>query len=222
MNFNSFDLNNLKTTCSINLIMWGYDYKYNVVKKILNINDHIPMRLGIARLNNIYNYINDFVKNQLIYDQYSPDILKRVFSRHKIMKKQNLDSGLILLTWDCFNYIKSEDKYIKKLANKYSKYNITWLDVNNAVRPKLSNIYKSYDWVIFGSIHTLSERKIIYERHFQFIKSFDTFLNIFTNLTESYGLLVLNNKLESDDMYKKIYKLESINITSFYSGDYFK
>ncbi len=215
MNFNFFDLNNLKTTCSINLIMWGYDYKYNVVKRILNINDHIPIRLGIARLNYVHGYINDFVKNQLIYDEYSPDILKRVFSRHKIMKKQNLDSGLILLTWDCFNYIKSEDKYIKKLANKYSKYNITWLDVNNAVRPKLSNIYKSYDWVIFGSIHTLSERKIIYERHFQFIKSFDTFLDIFTNLTESYGLLVLNNKLESDDIYKKIYKLESINITSF-------
>ncbi len=213
MNFNSFDLNNLKTTCSINLVMWGYDYKYNVVKKILNINDHIPIRLGIARLNHVYNYIYDFVKNQLIYDEYSPDILKRVFFRHKIMKHQNLDSSLMLLSWDSFNYIKQEDKYIKKLANKYIKYNITWLDVNNAVRPKLSNIYKSYDWVIFGSINTISERKIIYERHFQFIKSFDTFTEIFSNLTESYGLLVLNNKLESDDIFKKIYKLELNNIT---------
>ncbi len=211
LNFKTFDLSILSNTCSINLIMKGFDHKYNVIKSIINVNNKIIAKVAIERGKTIFDTFDNLIGEKFIYSNYFPEILNRIFSMLKIYNKnENSSLKLLLVTWDSYNLKQyNEDKLLIKLYKKYLKYNITILDTDSYIKSKPIEIIKSYDWIIFGPEDSMSNRRTIYEQYFSFINDFDLFIEIFTSLTENYGLLVLDNKNQylTNDIINKIYKL---------------
>ena len=208
MQIKKFDPTLFSKLCSISLVMNGFDHKFNVIKCILQIKHEHATKLVIEQHEKVYQVFYGVIDDRLIYDNYSPIILKNIFTRNKIMSEKNLDSKLLFITYHSLNYKLYQDEMITELSNNYQSHNISWFDIEQVIRPKPQNIYQSYDWIIFGPECSISNLKIIYNRHFSFINSFDEFRELFSDLTGYYKVLVLDNKNESNNIYDKIFTLD--------------
>jgi hypothetical protein len=208
MQIKKFDPTLLSDLCSINLVMGGFDHKFAIIKYILQIKQNHPTKLVIEQHEKINQVFYGLIDDRLIYNEYFPIILKNIFSRNKKMLEKNLDSKLLFITYHSLNYKLYNEEMIMELSTNYKSNNISWLDVDHFVKPKPQYIYQSFDWIIFGSEYTISNLKIIYNRYFLFIKTFEEFWELFSNLTENYNVIVFDNKNQPENPYDKIFTLD--------------
>lgn len=219
MEIKKFNTNNFSKLCTINLIMKGFDHKYNVIKCILKLMEYHPTRLGIELNEEYSGVLKYFVDKRLIFTNYFPKILENIFNRNKKMLENNLNSKLLFITYHVLNYKSYQDTNIIELSQNYKNHNVSWLDIEQTVNPKPIEIYKSYDWIIFGPEYSLSNLKIIYNRYFSFMESLEQFQDLFSKLTEKYGLIVLDNKNLSNKITDKIFSLNSDTVLKYSKKD---
>ena len=221
MDIKYFDSEKLKIGCSINLVMGGHDHKLRVIKWILRkiddktSNENISM--VIDKSDHIFGSFRGIIRQKLIFNKYSGEILQKFFKLKKKLWKLNLNSNINLITHDCINKIDlANDKTTMELSKLPNKYFNLWLDVDSYIKPKPNEIVSQYDWIIFGSEYLLTNTNTekMYAKYFKFMEHLDEslnleqFRNLFYELTENYGLVVIDNKNPSNKLVDKLFRLK--------------
>jgi len=211
MEIKYFDISRLKPGCSINLVMRGYDHKYFVVNSLLKLieqqTDEKSSNLIIHYKHKIHGISSGLTNPKLIFENYSGELLDKFFKLKNKLWKLKLNSNLNLLSNDCFvKYNCMDDIQLKKLSKSYGKYFNLWLDIDSYVQTKPKKLVKRYDWIILGPEYILSNIKKIYNQYFSFM-DFNLFQDIFTEYTELYGLILIDNTNPSTNPSDKIFKL---------------
>jgi hypothetical protein len=66
--------------------------------------------------------------------------------------------------------------------------------------------YRSnFDYIFLLAEDTISNRKRLYEHYAGMFPTFDIFQQVFTDITEDYGMMVINNRIHSKNITDKVF-----------------
>jgi hypothetical protein len=231
-----FDLSNLRTQSepgkgmSIVIIAPTGSGKSWVVRAILNEIKDYPVGIIISRTEHIDRFYSDFCPETYIYDNYTPSIIKKVFRRQAIVlakakkykeRGKELDTRCFIVMDDCFADSKSwtKDTEIKTLLYEGRHYNITYILTMQyplGIAPDLRSQFK-YIFVLAND--KFNDQKKIYDHYAGIFPSFFAFREIYMQLTEDHGCLVVktgNSKTPLEKIFH--YKAPDLSSSHFIVG----
>jgi len=76
----------------------------------------------------------------------------------------------------------------------------------------------NFDYIFLLAEDIISNRKRLYEHYAGMFPSFDVFQQVFTEVTENYGIMVINNRIHSKNITDKVYWYKAKEVPKFKVG----
>ena len=187
----------------------------------------IPRFVVVSKTARNTKFFTEFIAPIDLYYDWKPSILHDLFdTQDKIISKygkNNKKTQVMLILDDCLcdKKIWKDPNMIELLMNGRHK-NITFIFTSQypiGIGPELrANI----DFLFVYSQESISDKKKIHEHYAGVFDKFQDFKKVFDHITEEYRCMVINRKIKSNSISKKIYWYKApYNIPSFRAGDDF-
>jgi hypothetical protein len=225
-----FEISEMADHCTICMIAKRASGKSFLTKEILyNLRD-IPSAIAISRTEKLNKFYSDFIPDSYIYSEYEPQILSNIYSRQSKMnednvqrkkdKKQPKDDRLMLIMDDCMSSKGTwlKDPNILELFFNGRHHHISFIltmQFSLGIPPELRS---NFDYIFLLAEDTISNRKRLYDHYAGIFPTFDIFQQVFSELTQDYGCMVINNRIHSKDITEKIFWYKAKKINSFKFG----
>lgn len=211
-----FDVDSIQDNSSIVMIAKRNSGKSFLVRDLVYKLD-IPVLLVIAPTEKLNGYYKSFVPEQFIHYEYKTEILSRLFKRQENLINKNrereregkkaLDSRVLLIMDDCLasRAAWAKDKNILELLQNGRHYNITYvltLQFSLGIQPELRS---NFDFIFLLSDDFGTNQKRLYDHYAGMFSSFDTFKEVFVNVTDNYGCMVINSQKKSKNINEKVF-----------------
>ena len=76
----------------------------------------------------------------------------------------------------------------------------------------------NFDYIFLLAEDTISNRKRLYEHYAGMFPTFDIFQQVFSDITDDYGMLVINNRVHSKNITDKVFWYKAKNVPTFRIG----
>jgi len=76
----------------------------------------------------------------------------------------------------------------------------------------------NFDYIFLLAEDTINNRKKLYEHYAGMFPTFDIFQQVFSDLTENYGMMVINNRIHSKNITDKVFWYKAKQVPSFKLG----
>lgn len=225
-----FDLESLRTLphqgegMSIVIIAPSGSGKSWVVRAILYELRDFPCGIVLSGTEHIDRFYGQFCPETYIYDGYKESIIKKVFLRQSIIlrkaedyekKGKKIDTRCFIVMDDCFSDSKSwtKDPVMKKLLFEGRHYNITYILTMQyplGISPDLRSQFK-YIFVLAND--KVNDQKKIYDHYAGIFPNVNAFREIFLQLTEDYGCLVVRNTAKCKNPMEKIFHYKAPDLS---------
>lgn len=222
-NIKNFVLDSMADDPIIVLIAKRASGKSVVVKSLLlHFNKTILGGVVISLTDEDNPFYSEFINTSYIYDEFNTEILGKILKRQKIiirkMKQRNLPetkAKIFFVMDDCLSDSKSwiGDKNIKDLFFNGRHRKITFMLTMQAPLGIPPEYRTNIDYVFLLANDLIREQKKIYEHYAGMFPNFDSFRQIFNQLTEDYGSMVIVNRGVRKHINEKIF---------YYKADYLK
>lgn len=172
----------------------------------------------IAPTDKMNKFFEDFVPESFIYHEYVEGIINRFMKRQMLIIEENdrrknkgkkkIDPRAYLIMDDCMSskHLWLKDPLILSIFNEGRHYQIApfilTMQYSIGIPPELRN---NFDFVFLLGEDTYSSRRKLHEHYAGIFKTFDLFDQVFSQITDDYGCMVLNNRLRSTDIRKKVF-----------------
>jgi hypothetical protein len=172
----------------------------------------------IAPTDKMNKFYEEFVPEAFIYHEYVDGIIARFMNRQrKIIDKnterrkhgkKEVDPRAYLIMDDCMSSkgIWLKDPLILSIFNEGRHFQIApfilSMQYSIGIGPELRN---NFDFVFLLGEDTFSSRRKLYEHYAGIFPTFDLFNQVFSQVTDNYGCMVLDNRLRSADIKKKVF-----------------
>ena len=211
-----FEVDSIQDNSSIVMIAKRNSGKSFLVRDLVCHLD-IPVVMVIAPTEKLNGYYKSFIPERFIYYEYNTEILTRLFKRQEnvILKnrqrqqenKKPLDPRVLLIMDDCLasRALWSKDKNILELMQNGRHYNITYiltLQFSLGIQPELRS---NFDFIFLLSDDFATNQKRLYDHYAGMFSSFDTFKEVFVNVTDNYGCMVINSQKKSKSINDKVF-----------------
>ena len=166
-----------------------------------------------------------FVPKDNIHHEYNSEIVNSLLDKQrKSLKKQRRENGepkkdtsSLLVMDDCMSSSRKwlKDPNILTILNEGRHYQLTFIlsmQYALSIHPELRS---NFDYIFMLGEDFVSNRKRLYEHYAGMFKNKADFEQVFTALTENYGCMVINNRIRSSDIEKKIFWYKSKPRTDF-------
>ena len=190
----------------------------------------IPAGIVISATEEVNRFFRKFVSPAYIYNKYDPRILKSVFKRQEecisynerriAAGKKPKDMRLFVVMDDCLADSKlwKNDEFIQKILLNGRHYGITFiltLQYCKGVPPLLRS---NFDYIfLLGEDNTLNKKNIFNEYGGVF-DSFKTFNDIFCEMTDNYGIMVIDTRKRSSKLKEKVFHYKAEEHDEFVMG----
>jgi hypothetical protein len=195
-----FKLEHIASTPAMVMIAKRGSGKSVLCKSILAHFKDIPAISIISPTERINPFFSSFISNLYIYDEYKSSLITRILYRQDKMKekkltKTSLDSRLALVMDDCLASKKSwmKDRQIMELLYNGRHYDITYILTMQYPLGIPPDLRLQFDYIFLLAEDNFSNQKRLYEHYCGIIPTFDTFRQIFSQLTEDHGCMVIIN-----------------------------
>jgi len=223
-----FDIRSLCKNPAI-LIIAGRDKgKSWVVKAILEKLTGYPAGIVICPTENADPFYSKIIPKSFIYLNYKSEIIKNIISRQQILKEKEKTSGKIidkrifLVMDDCLasKTIWSKDPMIKELLMNGRHYDITFILTMQYSLGIAPDLRSNFDYVFMLYDDIFSNVKRLYDHYAGLFPSVESFREVFLQLTNDYGCMVLNKKTGSKILNNKLfwYKAPDLRGSDFRLG----
>ena len=190
----------------------------------------IPCGTVIAPTDKMTKFFDDIVPPSFIHHEYKEDIIPRILHRQKVIIEKNtnrkkdgkklLDPRAYLVMDDCMSskHLWLKDPYVLSIFNEGRHYQLTFILAMQyaiGIQPELRN---NFDFIFLLGEDTYSSRKKIYEHYAGIFPKFDIFDQVFNQVTDNYGCMVLDNRIRSTDIHKKVFWFKSKKTPEFIVG----
>ena len=76
----------------------------------------------------------------------------------------------------------------------------------------------NFDYIFLLAEDTINNRKKLYEHYAGMFPTFDIFQQVFSDLTENYGMMVINNRVHSKNITDKVFWYRAKPVPTFQVG----
>ena len=224
LQLDKFDLKNLVLDPSgdflnprIAIIAKSGSGKCWVIRDFMNYIKDIPCGTIIAPTDKMTGFYNDFFPVSFIHHEYKEDIIPRMLARQKIILGKNterkkkgkkpLDPSLFFIMDDCMStkHLWLKDPNVLSIFNEGRHYQLTFIlsmQYSLGIQPELRS---NFDYVFLLGEDFINNRKKLYEHYAGMFPSRELFDQVFMQVTDDYGVMVINNRLRSTDIRKKVF-----------------
>lgn len=195
-----------------------------ICRSLLNSMRNIPLGVIISHTERTDPFFSDFFPGTFIYDKYEPEIFQKIMARQlrirkkaqeKALEGKKIDTRIFLLMDDCLSDNKSwaNDKLMREILFNGRHLDITYILTMQepmAINPGLRS---NFDYVFLMYTDIFTEQKKFYEHYTGMFPTFSAFKQVYENLTEDFGAMVIKKREAKRDITDKIFHFRANNIT---------
>jgi hypothetical protein len=188
-----------------------------VVRDLLYNMRDIPCGVVIAPTDKLTGFYNDFFPPTFIHHQYQSEIIPKVLQRQMIIIEKNkkrikegkkiIDPRCFLIMDDCMSskHLWLKDPNILSIFNEGRHYQLTFIltmQYSLGIQPELRS---NFDYIFLLGEDFHNNKKKLYDHYAGMFPSYDSFQQVFNQVTDNYGCMVINNRLRTSDITKKVF-----------------
>lgn len=226
-----FDIKKMHDHATIAMIAKRASGKSYLTREILFHNRHIPSCVAISKTEKLNTFYGDFIPDIYIYDNFDTSILTRIYKRQSLLNEENKkrekagkkkkDDRLMLIMDDCMS---SKGKWLKdqnilELFFNGRHHHISFILTMQFALGIPPEIRSNFDYIFLLAEDFISNRKRLYEHYAGMFPSFDIFQQIFLNITDNYGCMVIDNRVHSKDITNKVFWYKAKDTPPFLMGN---
>ena len=212
-----FDIHSMVDHCTIAMIAKRATGKSFLTKEIMYQKRNISSAIAISRTEKLNSFYSEFIPDSYIYSEYGSDILSRIYERQAQMNEDNKkrikdgkrpkDDSLMLIMDDCMSSKGTwlKDPNILELFFNGRHHHLSFIltmQYSVGIPPEMRS---NFDYIFLLAEDTISNRKRLYEHYAGMFPTFDIFQQVFTDVTEDYGMMVINNRIHSKNITDKVF-----------------
>jgi hypothetical protein len=201
-----------------------------IVRNILNEMQDIPCGTVIAPTDQMNKFYDDFVPPCFIHHEYKHDIIPKVLARQKKILEKNesrlskgkkeIDPRAFLVMDDCMasKHLWLKDPNILEIMNQGRHFKLTFILTMQyclGIQPELRT---QFNYIFLLGEDNATSRKKIYDHWAGVFPKFELFEQVFLQVTNNYGCLVINNRIKTSDLTKKVFWFKARKISNFTIG----
>lgn len=217
LTLNEFKIKDMEPNPRIALIGKSGSGKSWVIRDIIWHNKDIPCGTVIAPTDKLNKFYDDFFYPEFIFHEYRNDIIPRVLQRQTMMIEKNrrrvkkgkkeVDPRAYLIMDDCMSSKQEwlKDSNVLSIFNEGRHFKLTYMlamQYSLGIQPELRS---NFDYVFLLAENFINNRKKLHEHYAGMFPTFDSFYQVFSSVTENYGVMVINNKVRSSDIAKSVF-----------------
>jgi hypothetical protein len=225
-----FDIKSMPNFVTIAMIAKRASGKSYLTKELLFHMRDIPTAIAISKTEKLNKFYTEFIPDLYIYDDYSSSILDKIYHRQEQIEmdnqkrkkegKKEKDGRLILIMDDCMS---SKGTWVKEPqiaelffnGRHYKMSFILTMQFSLGIPPEMRS---NFDFIFLLAEDFINNRKRLYEHYAGMFPDFNTFSQVFLDLTESYGCMVINNRIHSKDITEKVFWYRAKETPNFTIG----
>ncbi len=225
-----FNIKDMPDNVTIAMIAKRASGKSYLTREILFHKKDIPTAMAISKTEKLNKFYGEFIPDIFIYDNYSTAILNRLYSRQSKMSEDNnsrkkegkkiKDDRVILIMDDCMSskgtWVKEEQ--ILELFFNGRHHHLSFILTMQYAIGIPPEMRSNFDFIFLLAEDFISNRKRLYDHYAGMFPSFDVFQQVFTQVTEDYGCMVINNRVHSTDVTKKVFWYKAKETPEFTMG----
>jgi len=226
-----FDINNMVDYCTIAIIAKRASGKSFLTREIMFQKKNIVSTIVVSRTEKLNSFYFEFIPDLYIYSEYDSTILTRIFKRQALMNEHNKerskknkkpkDDSLMLIMDDCMSSKGRwlNDPNILELFFNGRHHHISFIltmQYSVGIPPEMRS---NFDYIFLLAEDIISNRKRLYEHYAGMFPTFDIFQQVFTDITENYGILVIDNRIHSKNITDKVFWYKAKKIKNFSLGN---
>ena len=226
-----FDINNMVDYCTIAIIAKRASGKSFLTREIMFQKKNIVSTIVVSRTEKLKSFYSEFIPDLYIYSEYDSTILTRIFKRQALMNEHNKerskknkkpkDDSLMLIMDDCMSSKGRwlNDPNILELFFNGRHHHISFIltmQYSVGIPPEMRS---NFDYIFLLAEDIISNRKRLYEHYAGMFPTFDIFQQVFTDITENYGILVIDNRIHSKNITDKVFWYKAKKIKNFSLGN---
>jgi hypothetical protein len=225
-----FNIYTMVDHCTIAMIAKRATGKSYLTREIMFHKRHIASIIAISRTEKLNSFYSEFIPDAYIYSEYTSDILNRIYERQSIInednknrikiKKKLKDDSLMLIMDDCMSSKGTwlKDPNILELFFNGRHHHISFIltmQYSVGIPPEMRS---NFDYIFLLAEDTINNRKRLYEHYAGMFPSFDIFQQVFSEVTENYGVMVIDNRIHSKNITDKVYWYRAKTVPKFRAG----
>ena len=225
-----FNINEMVDHCTCAMIAKRASGKSYLTKELMYHKRDIPSAIAISKTEKLNKFYSDFIPDSFIYSDYEPEILTKVYERQSKMNIDNAtrvksgkkpkDDRLMLIMDDCMSSKGAwlKDPNILELFFNGRHHHLSFIltmQFSLGIPPELRS---NFDYIFLLAEDFISNRKRLYEHYAGMFPSFDIFQQVFTDITENYGIMVINNRIHSKNITDKVFWYKAKEVPEFKLG----
>jgi hypothetical protein len=225
-----FNIHDMVDHCTIAMIAKRATGKSFLTKEIMFQKRNISCAIAISRTEKLNSFYSDFIPDCYIYPEYDSSILTRIYERQSIMNEENKirikndkkpkDDSLILIMDDCMSSKGTwlKDPNILELFFNGRHHHISYILTMQYAVGIPPELRSNFDYIFLLAEDTISNRKRLYDHYAGMFPTFDIFQQVFSDITEDYGILVINNRIHSKNITDKVFWYKAKPVPKFNVG----
>lgn len=225
-----FNIHEMVDHCTIAMIAKRATGKSFLTKEIMFQKKNIASAVAISRTEKLNSFYSDFIPDSYIYSEYASDILSRIYERQSHINEDNKnrikdgkkpkDDSIMIIMDDCMSSKGTwlKDPNILELFFNGRHHHLSFIltmQYSVGIPPEMRS---NFDYIFLLAEDTISNRKRLYEHYAGMFPTFDIFQQVFSDITENYGIMVINNRVHSKNLTDKVFWYRAKTVPSFKLG----
>jgi hypothetical protein len=203
-----FDMSKIKPDSVCCFIASRRSGKSILVRDLLNHNRNIPAGVVMSKTDKLTHFYDRFIPPVLIYDEYKPEILDRLFERQKKALEENWPNPYAFLILDdvlSSGDVWKKDERIKEIFYNGRHYKIMFLLTLQHTGGIPPGLRANIDYTFILRNTNAKSRKDLYENYAGVFPTREIFERVLEVTTENYGCLVIDNTTQSSKLEDQVY-----------------
>jgi hypothetical protein len=225
-----FPIDKMAEHCTIAMVAKRASGKSYLTREILYHKRDVPV-VVISKTEKLNTFYGEFTPNSFIYDSFDTEILSRIYERQSKLNEDNKnrkkegkkvkDDRLMLIMDDCMSskgdWLK--DPQILELFFNGRHHHLSFIltmQFSLGIPPELRS---NFDYIFLLAEDFISNRKRLYEHYAGMFPSFQIFEQVFGEITDNYGVMVIDNRVHSKNIADKVYWYKARDVPEFSIGN---
>ena len=191
-----------------------------VCKALLKYFEKVPVGVIISKTDRVDPFFSNFFPDSFIFYDYKSEIIEKLVKRQEIImeklkekKKEGkkIDPRAIIIMDDCLasKGTWQRDQPILELLFNGRHYHITYILTMQYPLGITPELRCNFDYVFLLAEDSFGNIKRMHEHYAGMFPTLDSFRQVFTQLTENYGCMVVNNRGSRKTIFDKIYQYKA-------------
>jgi hypothetical protein len=225
-----FNIHDMVDHCTIAMIAKRATGKSFLTREIMYHKRDLAAAIAISRTEELNSFYSEFIPGTYIFSEYSSDILTNIYQRQSKINEDNKlrikngkktkDDAIMLIMDDCMSSKGTwlKDPNIQELFFNGRHHHISFIltmQFSLGIPPELRS---NFDYIFLLGEDATSNRKRLYDHYAGMFPTFEIFQQVFSDVTENYGVMVINNRVHSKNIADKVFWYKAKEVPNFKIG----